>query len=670
MHERALPDPWRLALVLGLAFALAVSAVFHPIPVRGAAVGQKVVVIVGPVGGGSIQTNYLNKGEAIADAAEARGATVVRVFSPNATYAAARAAVSGANVIVYIGHGSGFPNPYAGTNQPNFNNGWGLNKDTSHGHQHVIGTSLVYCGEAVLEGKASYAGCTGGKINPAPNFVMVYSNACYAPGAGETEQVAVSSEATALARVSNYSRPILALGGTYFATDLGSKSLVETILDNPNAGWGQIYTMASAYVSGAVKTFVHPKFSTMQAWLQKSSGPGPSVSYFNAFAGDPSRTPAGGTGAPVPDLAKPKVTASSPFTFQTGVSPSADVTATFDKSMVGLDDWNGMELYEASDPGDAMDASVSWDEGSRTVTLHPDSSLQPDTWYVVNFGDDVEDIWGNPLGDASWGFRTGGGSSPVPAATVYGPSTPLWFNPGTYVGRKVDAYGHVTSSKSGTLSATSSAPTAQKGVLPGQSGTWYLITAGLWSGMWIQESAGTVLGTPPPPPPAPIATYSPPQSLWFAPGTYVGRQFNAYGAVVASKSYTLGVASAAPTSIKSTVLTQSGVWYYITAGVWGGYWVQETAATTLGTPPPPPPGTEVYSPAKTLVFAAGTYVGRKFDASGNVTATKSYTLAVSSAAPTSQKGPIPNQTGNWYLITAGVWAGYWIQESPGTTLAP
>jgi hypothetical protein len=516
LHERALPDPWRLALILGLAFALAVSTVIHPIPVRGAAVGQKVVVIVGPVGGGSIQSNYLSKGEAIADAAEARGATVVRVFSPNATYAAARAAVSGANVVVYIGHGSGYPNPYSGTLQTAWNNGWGLNRiagidsQDPTGHGHTIGTSMVYCGEAALEGKpkpssvATNQWCAGGKINPAPNWVMVYSNACYTPGAGETEQVSVSSEATALARVSNYSRPVIALGGTYFATDLGSKSLVETILDNPNAGWGQIYTMAQAYVPGAVKTFVHPRFSTMQAWLQKSSGPGPSVSYFNAFAGDPSRTPAGGIGAPVPDLAKPKVTASSPFTFQTSVSQAANVTATFDKSMVGLDDWNGMELYEASAPGSALGASVSWDEGSKTVTLNPDSSLKPDSWYAVNFGNDVEDIWGNPLGDASWGFRTGGGSSPVPAATVYGPSTPLWFNPGTYVGRKVDAYGHITSSKSGSLSATSSAPTAQKGVLPGQSGTWYLITAGLWSGMWIQESAGTVLGTPPPPPPADV----------------------------------------------------------------------------------------------------------------------------------------------------------------------
>ncbi|HEY7451185.1 MAG TPA: hypothetical protein VIA02_01555, partial [Candidatus Limnocylindria bacterium] len=126
MHDRTLHNPVRLALWLALAMALAASAVMGPIPVRAGAAGQKVVVIVGPVGGGSIQTNYLNRGEQIADAAEALGATAVRVFSPNATYANARAAVNGANIIVFIGHGSGFPNPYTSTMIPAWTNGWGL----------------------------------------------------------------------------------------------------------------------------------------------------------------------------------------------------------------------------------------------------------------------------------------------------------------------------------------------------------------------------------------------------------------------------------------------------------------------------------------------------------------------------------------------------------------
>ena len=307
MHEATLRNPSRLALLLAIAFALAVTAILAPIPVQAGGAPQKVVVIVGPVGGGSIQTNYLNRGESIADAAEARGATAVRVFSPNATYAAARAAVNGANIVVYIGHGSGYPNPYSSTLQPAWNNGWGLNRvagvdsQDPTGHGHTIGTSMVYCGEAALEGKPkpssvpSNQWCAGGKLTPAPNWVMVFSNACYTPGAGETEQTTPSSEGLARTRVQYFSRPYIALGGTYFASDLGSRSVVEAILDNPNVALGDIFRMGNGFSESAIRGFPHGLSSGKQLWIQKTSGPGGLLSYWYAFAGDPSRTPAGGT---------------------------------------------------------------------------------------------------------------------------------------------------------------------------------------------------------------------------------------------------------------------------------------------------------------------------------------------------------------------------------------
>ncbi len=87
-------------------------------------------------------------------------------------------------------------------------------------------------------------------------------------------------------------------------------------------------------------------------------------------------------------------------------------------------------------------------------------------------------------------------------------------------------------------------------------------------------------------PPTFTETYNPPRTLFFEPGTYVGRQFNASGAVTASLSYTLATASNAPTSQRSTIPNQPGTWYYITAGIWAGYWIQESAGVTLGAPPP------------------------------------------------------------------------------------
>ena len=166
----------------------------------------------------------------------------------------------------------------------------------------------------------------------------------------------------------------------------------------------------------------------------------------------------------------------------------------------------------------------------------------------------------------------------------------------------------------------------------------------------------------------PIEAYNPVRPLYFAAGAYVGRRFNAAGTIIASLPYTLGAPSWAPTSQKSTIPNQSGNWYYITAGIWAGYWIQESAATTLGNAPPAPVA-ESYFPWRPIFFVAGTYVGYRFNTHGAVLASRAYTLATDSTAPTTEKSTIPNQAGNWYFITAGIWAGYWIQESPGTTLS-
>jgi len=102
-------------------------------------------------------------------------------------------------------------------------------------------------------------------------------------------------------------------------------------------------------------------------------------------------------------------------------------------------------------------------------------------------------------------------------------------------------------------------------------------------------------------------TYDPPRTLYFAPGTYVGRQFSATGAITASLSYTLATASNAPTNQKSTIPNQAGNWYYITAGIWAGYWIAESAGTTLGDPAPPSPPSPPLGGVEPGVPVAGDY---------------------------------------------------------------
>ena len=145
-----------------------------------------------------------------------------RSYSPNATWSRVRSAVNGASVIVYFGHGNGYPNPYtSGFEYTDRVNGWGLNRTTSNGNEDNWSTTMVYCGEKALlgtlsssDGAAQRQFCRGGPITPAPGFTMVYAQAHYAPGFGEryAESDPVTTLSQAQQRVRNYSTPVLRLG--------------------------------------------------------------------------------------------------------------------------------------------------------------------------------------------------------------------------------------------------------------------------------------------------------------------------------------------------------------------------------------------------------------------------------------------------------------------------
>jgi hypothetical protein len=53
-----------------------------------------------------------------------------------------------------------------------------------------------------------------------------------------------------------------------------------------------------------------------------------------------------------------------------------------------------------------------------------------------------------------------------------------------------------------------------------------------------------------------------------------------------------------------------------------------------------------------------------------MTAVKSYTLPNDQNANTSQRKTIANQSGTWYYVVNGVWAGYWLRASDVLYLKP
>ena len=166
---------------------------------------------------------------------------------------------------------------------------------------------------------------------------------------------------------------------------------------------------------------------------------------------------------------------------------------------------------------------------------------------------------------------------------AFNPWRTLSITAGTHVGYQFNAAGAVTGSKAYTLPSASSAPSSQSATIPGQSGTWYYVTSGVWAGYWIAGSAVSSLTGAPPARAA--GSYDPWAPLYLAAGTYTGYRFNTWGNVTASASYAPSAATWVPTTERSTVPNQGGYWYYVTLGALRGYWIPESAATTLGSLP-------------------------------------------------------------------------------------
>ncbi|MDQ3448125.1 MAG: hypothetical protein M3432_02965 [Chloroflexota bacterium] len=150
----------------------------------------KAVVIVGPSHAST--SEYLAQGRLFADQAEAAGMQVTRVFHPYATWSRVVSETLGANLVVYVGHGNGWPSPYAPF-QERTKNGFGLN-GTSGGSA----SSVTYYGADPIRKN----------LRLARNAVVIIYRACYAAGNGEPG-MAYPSTSLAAERVDNFAAAFL-----------------------------------------------------------------------------------------------------------------------------------------------------------------------------------------------------------------------------------------------------------------------------------------------------------------------------------------------------------------------------------------------------------------------------------------------------------------------------
>jgi hypothetical protein len=158
-----------------------------------AAAGAKVVIIVGATHGATSQ--YRTFADSVYAEARKYTTNVVKVYSPNATWSAVKAAVTGASIIVYMGHGNGWPSPY--TYDPNYTtkDGFGLNATAGNGDYNN-----KYYGEPSIR-----------TLTFAPNAVVLLNHLCYASGNSEPGN-AEPSLSVAKQRADNYASAFLRAG--------------------------------------------------------------------------------------------------------------------------------------------------------------------------------------------------------------------------------------------------------------------------------------------------------------------------------------------------------------------------------------------------------------------------------------------------------------------------
>jgi hypothetical protein len=222
----------RLRAGLVRVVALAVVATFTGLaagvgasPVRAAA--PKVVVVVGPVGT-SRTAEYIDDGRKVAAMARSYGASVVEIYSPNATWARVKQAAQGANVLVYLGHGNGWPSPYAPFSGLT-KDGLGLNAVANQGHRNT-----KYYGETLV----------ASEIRLAPDAVVLLHRLCYASGNSEPQH----SDPTRLVahrRVDNFGAGFLRAGArAVFAEAWKDPRYVFEGLFRTNKTFAQIFWSA------------------------------------------------------------------------------------------------------------------------------------------------------------------------------------------------------------------------------------------------------------------------------------------------------------------------------------------------------------------------------------------------------------------------------------------
>ena len=165
--------------------------------------------------------------------------------------------------------------------------------------------------------------------------------------------------------------------------------------------------------------------ATRTAMLTPNNALAPSTTYTARVSG--AKDAAGNVMDPVTwtfttaaaDTTKPTVSSRTPSPDATGVSSGTKVTAVFDEAVQ-----QSTISFELRNPSNTQVAGItSYDSGTRTATLTPNSALANSTTYTARVSG-ATDASGNVMDPVTWTFTTGASSFNCPCSIWPGTATP------------------------------------------------------------------------------------------------------------------------------------------------------------------------------------------------------------------------------------------------------
>lgn len=275
------------------------------------------VFIVGPSAG--MTSSNLADATALARDADAAGMRVRKVFHPRATWDNVLEAIQGASLVVYMGHGNGWPSPN-GPFQEDTKDGFGLNP-----HEGASAYSTAYYGADKLRKR----------VQLARNAVVLLVHLCYASGNGEEYMGPEWDKDIATKRVDNFASGFLDIGArAVFAYGMDQKIDFPRALMNGDRTMDEIFESPNSdgRYDGFVGVRDYYRDSRRTGWARIHMDPHPREGHYRAVTGDLAMTAsdfragagdAGGGGSPPPPAPDTKAPVLKVRGGGTGVASSA-----------------------------------------------------------------------------------------------------------------------------------------------------------------------------------------------------------------------------------------------------------------------------------------------------------------------------------------------------------